>query len=97
MPGKCLFTLQFVLMALLSHAADNDDFVLTPTSAIIGKIHGKDYTVCKGDTSDALKAFECYPTGLFDFNDGDQVDFSWSMKNAQKGSLKYFFSPSAKK
>ena len=85
-------------MAILSHdAALTDDFVLTPASAIVGKIHGKDYTVCKGDTSDALKSSECYPTGLFDFNDGDQIDFTWSMKNAQKGSLKYNLAPSGAK
>jgi hypothetical protein len=85
-------------MAILSHdVAEHDDFVLTPASVIVGKIHGKDYTVCKGDASDALRSMECYPTGLFDFNDGDQVDFTWSMKNAQKGSLKYMLTPAAKK
>ncbi len=85
-------------MAILSHdAAEKDDFVLIPASPIIGKIHGKDYTVCQGEASDELKSLECYPTGLFDFNEGDQIDFTWSMKNAQKGSLKYIFSPAAKK
>ena len=83
---------------MLSHdAADNDDTVLTPASPIVGKIHGKDYTVCKGDSSDPIKSMECYPTGLFDFNDGDQVDFTWSMKNAQRGSLKYKLTPSGSK
>ena len=74
-------------------SAEKDGPDLTPASAIIGKIHGKDFTVCKGNTSDPIESFKCYPTGLFDFNDGDQVDFTWSMKNAQKGSLKYFLSP----
>jgi len=85
-------------MAILSHdAAEKDDFVLTPASPIIGKIHSKGYTVCKGDASDALMSFECHPTGLFDFDEGDQIDFTWSMKNAQKGSLKYIVSPSGAK
>ena len=83
-------------MVILSHdAADKDDFVLTPASPIIGKIHSKGYTVCQGDASDALMT--CSPTGLFDFDEGDQIDFTWSMKNAQKGSLKYNLAPSGAK
>ena len=84
-------------MAMLLLLAFDDSFVLTPSSPIIGKIHGKGYTVCKGDASDEIKSMECHPTGLFDFNDGDLVDFTWGMKMAQKGSLKYALSPAVAK
>ncbi len=82
-------------MAILYHdAAEKDDYVLTPANIIVGTIRDdRGTTVCKGDSGDDIKSFECYPTGLFDLNEGDLIDFTWGMKNAQKGSLKYVLSP----
>jgi hypothetical protein len=75
-------------------AGKDREFALTPNKVIVGKIRGREMTVCKGDESDVLKARVCYPTGRFPLYKGDHIDFTWGMTTTQVGSLAYTIWPS---
>jgi hypothetical protein len=68
--------------------------VLKPQNIIVGKIRGKEITVCSGDFKSDLRALECFPSGLYQLHSGDIIDFSWGLKSGQSGSLKYAVWPS---
>jgi hypothetical protein len=75
-------------------AGEDQGFAVTPNKIIVGKIRGKEITVCKGDRSDEAKSKECYPTGKYRLWKGDHIDFTWGMTNLQVGSLAYTIWPS---
>jgi hypothetical protein len=70
------------------------EFAITPHDILVGKIRGKEITVCKGDTSSSSRAKECYPTGRHQLSKGEHIDFTWGMINMQAGSLAYTIWPS---
>jgi len=63
-------------------------------NVIVGKIHGKEVTVCSGDRSDDAKSRLCYPKGRFDLHQGDKIDFTWGLTSGQEGMLAYNIWPS---
>jgi hypothetical protein len=90
---------KFLLCLDIAIGADGDEgedkeFVLEPNNIIVGKIAGKEITVCQGSQSDPLRARECYPTGRFNLHRGDAIDFSWGLSSGQIASLNYALWPS---
>ena len=73
---------------------DDHEYAVAAQNIIVGKVRGKEITVCQGDSSDDSKARECYPSGHFSFLKGDVIDFTWGMTNYQEASLAYTIWPS---
>jgi hypothetical protein len=85
--------LRLVVMAM-SPEGEDESFVVRPHNIIVGKIQGKEITVCAGDSSSPSKARECHPNGRHQLWTGDIIDFSWGLQSSQSGSLKYLVWPS---
>ena len=88
----------FIVVYLFSHdvsgLGDDGAFIIAPNNVIVGKIHGKEVEVCKGDQRDASRARECYPNGTYNLKKGDIIDYTWGMTNDQQGILLYSIIPS---
>jgi len=65
---------------------DDVGFIITPNDYIVGNLHGKQLKVCNGTKKYPR---DCYPNGLFDFKNGDAIDFTWGMSMGQVGKLVY--------
>ena len=72
---------------------DDGSFLIAPDNVIVGNVHGRRQTVCKGDKSSPTKARECYPNGTYDFKAGQTIDFTWGMVGDQEGRLVYGIVP----
>jgi hypothetical protein len=70
------------------------DFAVAPNNILVGKIAGKEITVCEGDMSNPSRARECYPTGRYQLWKGDRIDFTWGLTGSQSGFLAYTIWPS---
>jgi hypothetical protein len=91
------FLVQFTIHTIwLTLCGGKDaEFAVTPNNILVGKISGKEITVCKGDTTSIpSRATECYPTGRYQLWKGDHIDFTWGMTRLQIGSLAYTIWPS---
>jgi hypothetical protein len=82
------------VLTTISREGLDESFVMRPQNIIVGKIRGKEITVCAGDHSSPSKAMVCYPHGRHQLWTGDIIDFSWGLRNGQSGSLKYLVWPS---
>lgn len=67
---------------------------MEPVNVIVGKVHGKEITVCSGDLLDDAKSRVCYPNGRFSLYKNDVIDFTWGLSNGQEGMLTYNIWPS---
>jgi len=73
---------------MLTMCLGNDHtWIVKPSNNIIGKIRGKEITVCEGNPA-------CSPNANFDFKKGDIIDFTWGLLSGQEGSLAYTIWPS---
>ena len=61
--------------------------IVTPSNNFVGKVRGKEVTVCQGNP-------ECLPTANFDLKQGDIIDFTWGLLSGQEGTLSYTIWPS---
>ena len=68
-------------------------FLIAPNNVIVGNVHGKQETVCKGDLTSPTKARECYPNDTYDFTAGQTIDFTWGTSGDQEGMLLYGIIP----
>jgi hypothetical protein len=78
-----------------SRKGDGGSFVVKPQNIIVGKIRGKEITVCSGNPKSDVESMECRPSGRHQLWTGDIIDFSWGLRSGEAGSLKYLVWPSA--
>ena len=69
------------------------EFIVAPNNIIVGKIQGKNIEVCKGDKSDPNRGRVCYPSGTFNLEKGDTINYTWGLSSNQEGTLLFGIFP----